>query len=96
MDAGYTKEIFGSLYQTLFDHQEGLAHIEIPYPDVYQVLETIGESGGVAVMAHPGECKKEGLLEELAASGLLDGRGCTQKIHRKSGRNFKPLPVSMA
>ena len=24
-------------------------------------------------MAHPGECKKEGLLEELAASGLLDG-----------------------
>lgn len=73
MDAGYTKEIFGSLYQKLFDHQEGLAHIEIPYPDVYQVLETIREAGGVAVMAHPGECKKEGLLEELAASGLLDG-----------------------
>ncbi len=73
LDAGYTKQIFSELYRELFDYQEGLAHIEIVYPDVYDVLKSVRETGGIAVLAHPGECKKEGLLEELAPTGLLDG-----------------------
>lgn len=73
MDAGYTKQIFGDLYRELFDYQEGLAHMEIVYPDVYDVLKSVRETGGITVLAHPGESKKDGLLEELVLTGLLDG-----------------------
>lgn len=86
-DAGYTKQLFGELYRELFDYETGLAHREIPYPDVYDVLKSVRETGGVAVFAHPGEYKKEGLLEELAASGLIDG---VEVWHPKNPERKRP------
>ena len=73
IDSGYSRRFFGELNQKLFSHKNGIANIEIVYPDVYAVLEAVQQAGGIAVMAHPGECREKGLLEELSSQGLLDG-----------------------
>ncbi len=73
IDAGYARQFFGEVNQKLFSSRNGLAYVEIVYPDVYQVLEAVKAARGVAVVAHPGESKRKGLLEELAAQGLIDG-----------------------
>lgn len=73
IDAGYCRHFFGNLNRKLFNHRDGLANIEIVYPDVYEVLEAVKAARGVAVVAHPGESRQKGLLEELAAQGLIDG-----------------------
>lgn len=73
IDNGYSRHFFGKVNQKLFNHRDGLAHIEIVYPDVYEVLEAVKAARGVAVVAHPGESRQKGLLEELAAQGLIDG-----------------------
>ena len=73
IDAGCTREFFGDLNRELFNHKDGIAYIKIVYPDVYRVLEAAKASGGVIVVAHPGESRQKGLLEELASKGLIDG-----------------------
>ncbi|MDD5953250.1 MAG: PHP domain-containing protein [Oscillospiraceae bacterium] len=73
IDAGYSRHFFGKVNQSLFSHRNGLAHLDIIYPDVYDVLEAVRAARGVAVMAHPGESREKGLLEELSQAGLLDG-----------------------
>ncbi len=73
IDTGYSRHFFGKVNQQLFNHRDGFAHIEIVYPDVYEVLEAVKAARGVAVVAHPGESRRKGLLEELAAQGLIDG-----------------------
>lgn len=69
MDAGYADSIFGDTYKKLFG-KEGVARVEIEYPDVREVIDLIHSAGGVAVLAHPYLYKNEELLEELAEKGL--------------------------
>lgn len=73
IDAGYSRHFFGAVNQKLFSHRNGQANIEIVYPDVYDVLEAVKAARGVAVVAHPGESREKGLLEELASQKLIDG-----------------------
>lgn len=71
IEAGYTKEIYGPLYQKLFKNQ-GIAQVDIEYVDVYEAVEAIKLGGGKVVVAHPGQLDSYELITELA-SYCLDG-----------------------
>lgn len=73
MDYGYTTHFYGKLNKELFDLETGSCVVEREYPDVHFVLDLIHSSKGVAVLAHPYVYGSMELLEELAASGKLDG-----------------------
>ena len=78
MDYGYTTELYGSVYDEIFDAHEGLCASQVQqeadfYPDVRFVTTLIRASGGISVMAHPKVYDSFDLLEELAAEGAIDG-----------------------
>lgn len=78
MDYGYTTELYGEVYESLFNAKTGLCAEEVRSetennPDVRFALELIHSAGGTAVLAHPKVYDSFDLLEELAASGKLDG-----------------------
>lgn len=54
MDAGYTNQIFGSLYDALFSAQSEI-NVLAPtkYPSVEEVIEEVHNAGGIAILAHP-------------------------------------------
>lgn len=70
MDAGYTTEMFGDVYRKLYDGRFGLAKTRFEYPDVFEALRLVRESGGVAVLAHPAVYNSYDLIDELIAKGL--------------------------
>lgn len=70
MDAGYTDEMFGDVFRKLFDTRFGLAKSSFEYPDVFEVLRLIRESGGVSVLAHPAVYDSYDLMYELIEKGL--------------------------
>lgn len=78
MDYGYTTELYGDVYNELFDSKAGLCAEEVSNetmsnPEVHFVLELIHSAGGLAVMAHPRVFDNFELIEELAKEGKLDG-----------------------
>ncbi len=78
MDYGYTTELYGSVYDELFDSKDGLCAEQVRqeadfYPDVRFVTTLIKASGGISVMAHPKVFDSLDLLDELAAEGAIDG-----------------------
>lgn len=78
MDYGYTTDLYGSVYDEIFDVKEGLCAAQVRqeadfYPDVRFVTTLIKASGGISVMAHPKVYDSFDLLEELAAEGAIDG-----------------------
>ncbi len=70
VDAGYASEIYGDVYTKLFHPRMGLAKTAIEYPDVFDVVNSVHDAGGVAVLAHPEVYDSYELLEELAEVGL--------------------------
>lgn len=78
MDYGYTTELYGEVYESLFNAKTGLCADEVRTetennPDVRFALELIHSAGGTAILAHPKVYDSFDLLEELAASGKIDG-----------------------
>lgn len=78
MDYGYTTELYGEVYESLFNAKTGLCAEEVRSetennPDVKFALELIHSAGGTAILAHPKVYDSFDLLEELAASGKIDG-----------------------
>lgn len=78
MDYGYTTELYGDVYDSIFDAKDGICAEEVAseadfYPDVRFVTTLIRASGGISVMAHPKVYDSVDLLSELAASGDIDG-----------------------
>lgn len=78
MDYGYTTELYGEVYESLFNAKTGLCAEEVRSetennPDVRFALELIHSAGGTAILAHPKVYDSFELLEELAASGKIDG-----------------------
>ncbi len=73
MSAGYADIMYGSLFRELFDSKKGLAYSPVSYPNVHEALEVVRASGGIPVLAHPSEYGSQALLQELAASGEIDG-----------------------
>lgn len=70
MDAGYTTQIFGKLYQRLFRSDNGVKMMKIDYPDVRDVLKEVHDACGLAVLAHPFLYDSFDLIPELAGLGL--------------------------
>ena len=71
MDAGYTDELFGELYHTLFS-TDSVSNILAPtkYPSVETVIEEIHGAGGIAVLAHPGKFDNFDEIDKYKALGL--------------------------
>lgn len=71
MESGFTTEIFGNMYDELFlESNPDNICVAPKYPDVFEVLEAIHESGGVAVLAHPPSYDSFDLIDELVEAGL--------------------------
>ena len=70
MDAGYTDEIFGDLFRKLFNSRSGIAKVSFEYPDVFDALEIVKESGGAAVLAHPAVYDSYDVMLEMIERGL--------------------------
>ena len=74
MDAGYSDRVFSELYYDLFKRaSDKRIYAPIKYPDVYDVVRTIKEADGIAVIAHAGFYGNFELIEQLTAEGLIDG-----------------------
>lgn len=78
MDYGYTTNLYGDVYEEIFNIKNGLCAEEVSNetmsnPEVHFVLELIHSAGGIAVLAHPSVFDNFDLLEELAAEGKIDG-----------------------
>lgn len=71
MDAGYTDEIFGELYHTLFS-PESESNILSPtkYPTVEETISEIHDAGGIAVLAHPGFFNNFDEIDKYVEMGL--------------------------
>lgn len=71
IDAGYTNEIYGDLYNALFE-PDSAANLLAPikYPEVKEVIEEIHGAGGVAVLAHPYKYNNIPELEKYVEYGL--------------------------
>lgn len=73
MDCGYADEMFGEVFQTLFNPKNGKAYCKVEYPSPDHAAEVIRRAGGKAVLAHPGEYKSYSLLCRLASEQKIDG-----------------------
>ena len=71
MDAGYTNEIFGDLYHTLFD-EDSESNILAPtkYPTVEEVINEVHGAGAVAVLAYPGKFNNTEDIDKYVEMGL--------------------------
>ncbi|MGN0522485.1 MAG: PHP domain-containing protein [Eubacterium sp.] len=71
MDAGYTNEIFGDLFNALFS-SESATNILAPtkYPDVKEVIEEVHGAGGIAVLAHPAFYNNFDEIEKYIEMGI--------------------------
>ncbi|MCM1285364.1 MAG: PHP domain-containing protein [Acetobacter sp.] len=71
MDAGYTDEIFGDLYNALFSREsETNLLAPVKYPDVKEVISEVHEAGGIAVLAHPAVYDNFDEIENYIELGL--------------------------
>lgn len=70
MKAGYTTEIFGSLFKELFSAKNGSCSVPIKYNDVLETIDVLQQSGGVIVMAHPSVYGSIASLEDLIKAGI--------------------------
>jgi predicted metal-dependent phosphoesterase TrpH len=78
MDYGYTTELYGDVYKSLFNAKDGLCSEIVrneidEYPEVKFVSRLVRSAGGFAILAHPRVYDNFDLLEELAESGMIDG-----------------------
>ncbi len=72
-EAGYADGIYGKVFHRLFNKENGLARVNVEYPDVREVLDLIHSAGGIAVLAHPFTYDSIDLMKQLADEGRLDG-----------------------
>ncbi|MDE7360307.1 MAG: PHP domain-containing protein [Oscillospiraceae bacterium] len=98
MDYGYTTDLYGSVYDEIFDAKEGLCALQVRqeadfYPDVRFVTTLIRASGGISVMAHPKVFDSLDLLEELAAEGAIDG---AEVWHSSADEKFRGEVTQLA
>lgn len=71
MECGYTTELFGNMYDELFNvNNPDNINIMPKFPTPIEVLEAIHEADGIAVLAHPGFYDNFDILDELIANGL--------------------------
>lgn len=70
MDRGYSLSVFGDLYTELFSTKRGWAFVDFHMPEAREALRVIKETGGAAVLAHPGVYGNFDIIGELVGLGL--------------------------
>lgn len=71
MESGLTGEIYGALYDELFaPDSPSNAYVKPAFASVEEVLQTVQDAGGIAVLAHPALYDSFDLLERLIPLGL--------------------------
>ncbi len=98
MDYGYTTNLYGDVYDEIFDAKNGLCASQVRqeadfYPDVRFVTTLIKASGGISVMAHPKVYDSMDLLEELATEGAIDG---AEVWHSSADKTFRDQVTELA
>ena len=72
---GYTNTVCGDLMKQLIG-KGGSCYTPVVYPDVWEIAALIRDTGGIAVLAHPGQFQSLPLARELCREKLLDGIEC--------------------
>lgn len=71
MNMGYSLTVFGEFYASLFSSSKpGWALVETKLPETREAFKVVKESGGAAVLAHPGVYGNFDIVDELCAMGL--------------------------
>jgi len=66
---GQVPDMFGEFYQKTFKNG-GFCDFDINYPDVFEAVRAVKKTGGLAVLAHPGQQQNFGLIPKLVRCGL--------------------------
>ena len=93
MECGYSTEIFGNMYDDLFnkDNPDNII-VQPKFPDPLEVLEAIHEAGGIAILAHPGAYDNFDILPTLIENGL-DG---VEVWHPRNSEEVREKLISIA
>jgi len=83
---GQAPDMFGDFYQKTFK-QGGICAFDIEYIDVFDAVKLIIESGGLAVLAHPGQQQNFWLIPELVKL-RLNGLELNHHTHSKKDREI--------
>lgn len=90
IESGFTNEFYGDVYKELFTKgTPGSVYFKAKYDKTKDVIEAIHESGGIAVLAHPGRYSDE-FVERMLSLGL-DGLEvwCPENTAEQSEKYFK-------
>ncbi|AWH79192.1 PHP domain-containing protein [Clostridioides difficile] len=82
IDKGYTDNIYSSLYKELFHRGNGKVYVSLKYVDYRDAIKAIKNSGGICVLAHPGQMDNFSAIEEMVKVGL-DGIEVYHPSHNK-------------
>ena len=70
VESGFTTELYGDIYKDLFEKGgENYVYFQAKYADTKEVIEAIHESGGIAVLAHPGKYE-DSFIEKMISLGI--------------------------
>ncbi len=70
IESGFTNEFYGDIYKELFTKgAPGSVYFKAKYDKTKDVIEAIHESGGIAILAHPGRYSDE-FVERMLSLGL--------------------------
>ncbi len=70
IESGFTNEFYGDIYKELFTKGVPTSvYFKAKYDDTKAVIDAIHESGGIAVLAHPGRYDYE-FVEKIVSYGL--------------------------
>lgn len=73
VESGITTELFGELYNELFaDGGENSILIKPRFSEISEIVQAVHDSGGIAVLAHPGIYDGTNIVEK-AIEGGIDG-----------------------
>ena len=86
VSTGQVPDMFGNFYKQTFKNG-GVCNFDIEYIDVYDAIRAVKESGGLAVLAHPGQQQNFWLIPELAECGL-DGLEINHHTHTKRDKEI--------
>ncbi len=90
IESGFTGEFYGDVYKSLFlKESAGSVYYQAKYDNTSSVIDAIHESGGIAVLAHPGRYSDE-FVGRMIALGL-DGLEvwCPENTAEQSEKYFK-------
>ena len=82
---GQAPDMFGAFYRNTFKNG-GICDFDIEYIDIFDAVHAVKESGGLAVLAHPGQQQNFWLIPQLIENGL-DGLELNHHSHSEKDKD---------